>query len=141
VAPYTEPQSGRTRSVVAVVAVATLALLPAACGGSTDASDTKGSPTTTTQAPGSAKITKFEVPSTVSCAGKTSVFVSVSYATDDAQSQTLVVDGLEVEGTDAPSATLDVRVHCDALPHTFVVIAKDADGRPTSQQKILTTQL
>lgn len=122
-----------------VVAVGVAAVV-AGCGGSGD-SAASSSGSATTLSTGGAKITKFDVPASVDCAGKTSTTVAVSYAVEDGKTQELVVDGLPIEGTDAPSDTLQVPVHCDPLPHTFVLVARDSGKAPTIQRQNLTTEL
>ena len=113
-----------------------------ACGGSGDSGASAQSSDTTTAAPGSAEITSLIVPRSVSCpAGTTSVPATVSYTATGAESLQIILDGLEIDGARPPSGALEVRVHCDAVPHTVVLIAKDDAGRPTAEQRLLTTEL
>ena len=113
-----------------VVATATLG---AGCGGSSDSSGASGS--------GSATIDTWEVPTSIACGGQTSVTAQVRYVTSGASRRQLLVDGLKISGTDAASASLSVPVHCDALPHTFVLVVYDAQGHRAVSQKMLTTKL
>jgi hypothetical protein len=130
-------------AVLTMLGVATLA----SCGGgSSSASDTT-KPTAATLVPGSAKIVTLDVPATASCAGKPNVTTQVAYATSGAKSVKLLVDGGAALGADgapltvaAPSGQLDVAVHCDPLPHTFVLVAIDSSGHETTKQVRLTTQ-
>jgi hypothetical protein len=123
-----------------------LGALAAACGGDdsgaaspTTIGDSSTSSTTLPQ--GNAKITKLEAPASVVCNGATSTKVTVSYATTGASSKQLLVDGLRIDGTDPASADLEVPIHCDTLPHTVVMVAKDASGAKTIQQTMITTEL
>ena len=119
-----------------------VALAAAGCSSSDDSgATTTDSSTTTTMPTGSAKITRFDVPESVDCGGKTSTVVEISYTTEAAKTQELVVDGLPIDGTDAASATLQVPVHCDTLPHTVVLVARGASKQPTIRQKNLMTEL
>jgi len=132
------------RPVVALLVAIVAAAALSGCGGgdsSSSASSTTSTKTTTTQAdvPGTAKVTSFEVPATAACGGATSTTVTVSYATQDAAKQELYVDGRLSPGTDAASGSLAVPVHCDPLPHTFVMVAYDGNGRRTAVEKKLTT--
>ena len=135
------------RTLLVLATLATLAALAAGCGGGDDsgaaATTTPGDPgaTSTTLPQGGAKITKLEAPATVACNGATSTTVAISYATTDAASKQLLVDGLRIDGTDPASADLDVPVHCDELPHTVVLVAKDSSGAKTVQQTMITTEL
>jgi hypothetical protein len=88
---------------------------------------------------GAARITSFDVPKSVDCQGKTSTMVTVSYAVSKAKKQVLAVDGRELGGTGKSKASVEAPVHCDPLPHTFVLAAYDSSGKRTTQQKILTT--
>jgi hypothetical protein len=65
--------------------------------------------------------------------------VTVGYATSGASKQELYVDGRPVPGTDVATGSVTAPVHCDPLPHTFVMIAYDAAGRRTALEKKLTT--
>ena len=84
---------------------------------------------------------RLDAPASVACNGATSTTVSISYATADAKSKQLLVDGLSIDGTEPASGSLVVPVHCDALPHTVVLIAKDADGGRTVKQTLVNTEL
>ncbi len=75
------------------------------------------------------------------CSGGPSTTFSVQYATSDAKHQDLIVDGRVVPGTDSPSGSVEAPVHCDAVPHTVVLIAYDATEHRTAEQKILMTLL
>jgi hypothetical protein len=88
---------------------------------------------------GAAKIKRFDVPTSVDCGGKTSTTVTVSYAVSKATKQKLVVDGRALGGTGKSQASVDAPVHCDPLPHTFVLAAYDSAGKRTTEQKVLTT--
>ena len=134
------------RLLGALGAIALVAALAAGCGGDdsgaaspTTAGDPASASTTLPQ--GNAKITKLEAPATVACKGATSTEVTISYATTDAASKQLLVDGLRIDGTDPASAELSVPIHCDALPHTVVLIAKDGAGGKTVEQAMITTEL
>ena len=126
--------------LVTTAAMVAIVVSLAGCGTSNDSSATE-SPSSSTMPTGSASITRFDVPETVDCAGATSTVVEISYTTEKAKTQELVVDGLPVEGTDAASATLQVPVHCDELPHTVVLVARGASKQPTIRQKNLVTEL
>jgi hypothetical protein len=123
----------------ALAAVGAGALLLAGCSGGGNAGATNANATTTTIGHGTAKITSLEVPATAECNGKTSVTVHVTYSTEGAKSVELLVDGAAVPSATATSGALDVPIHCDPLPHTFVVVAKDASGKETSLQKLVMT--
>jgi hypothetical protein len=122
-----------------------VALLASCGGGSSSASDTT-KPTAATLAPGSAKVTSFDVGTNANCAGKPNVTTHVAYATSGAKSVKLLVDGgaaLRADGTPltiaATAGQVDVAVHCDPLPHTFVLVAIDASGHQTTKQVQVTT--
>jgi hypothetical protein len=124
--------------VVASLMVAALG----ACGGGGGDDNASGATSTTvanTEKPGTAQVTSFVVPASVECTGKTSTTVDVQYATSGAKKQELYVDGRLVPGTDAASGTVSAPVHCDPLPHTFVMVAYDANGRRTPMEKKVTT--
>ena len=63
----------------ALLTILGIATLASCGGGSSSASDTT-KPTAATVAPGTAKITSFEVPATASCGGKPNVTTQVAYA-------------------------------------------------------------
>ena len=130
----------------ALLTILGIATLASCGGGSSSASDTT-KPTAATVAPGTAKIASFEVPATASCGGKPNVTTQVAYATSGAKSVKLLVDGGAALGADgtpltvpAPTGQLVVAVHCDPLPHTFVLVAIDSSGHQTTKQVQLTTQ-
>jgi hypothetical protein len=132
------------RGLVAVACAVVIGLSAAACSSDDGSGASNADATTTTEGssvPGTATIPVFEVPATTACGGETSTKVQVQYQTAGAERQLLLVDGLEIPGTDASGATLDVEVHCDTTPHTFVLVAYDANDQKTSQQEILTTEL
>jgi hypothetical protein len=137
-----------TRSLALAALAAVVAIGVSGCG-SDDADASKEPPSSTSPsttlgdtAAGTATIPVFEVPATAACAaGETSVTVKVQYQTAGAKRQRLLVDGADVPGLDEDQATLDVPVHCDTLPHTFVLVAYDANDQKTTQQKLLTTEL
>jgi ABC-type glycerol-3-phosphate transport system substrate-binding protein len=124
-----------------VLAVALMAALAACSSGGDDSAQGATSTTTVsnTEKPGTARVTTFDVPASVDCGGKTSTTVQVQYATSGAKKQELYVDGRIVSGTDAASGTVSAPVHCDPLPHTFVMVAYDANGRRTPVEKKVTT--
>lgn len=122
-----------------VIAVTCGALL-SACGGSSGSSQAEPTSSTVPK-PGTAKIVSFDVPESVQCDGGPSTMVAVSYATADAKSQQILVDGRATPGTDASKGTVQAQVHCDAIPHTVVLYVLDGQNRPTSQRKMLTTEL
>jgi hypothetical protein len=64
--------------------------------------------------------------------------VPVKYSTTGSSTTKLLVDGRPTPLSSA-SGSVDAPVHCDSLPHTFVLFAYDAQGRYTSQQKLVTT--
>jgi ABC-type glycerol-3-phosphate transport system substrate-binding protein len=138
--PTRRPLRTRTRAVWSACALALVALGAAAC--SSDDSSAAGNQTTTTTAePGTARIDQFVVPESVDCNGKTSTKVSVQWSVSGAESQVLLVDGREVSGLDASSGTVEADVHCDPLPHTFVLHVLDDAGHPTTKQVLVTTNL
>lgn len=135
------PRELRRALAVLLVVVAGAA---AVAGCSSDNSSAKSSGATATTAkggdvPGTAKVTSFEVPATADCAGATSTSVTVTYTTEGAKKQELYVDGRITPGTDATSGSVVAPVHCDPLPHTFVLVAYDPNGRRTATEKKLTT--
>ena len=132
-----------------LLCVAAMALVLASCGGGgSDAASEPSKSTTTTAAPGSAKIASFDVPSQASCDGKPNVTTHVQYSVAGAASVKLLVDGGAALGADGaplttspPSGDLQVAVHCDPLPHTFVIVAVDGSGHQTVKQVRVTTKL
>jgi hypothetical protein len=136
--PSTTPATRRSLTVLAVL-VGTTTLI-AACSGSSASTNSTTSTSDAGSAPGTAQIAAFDVPASAQCGGKTSTMVPVHYAVTGSTKQLLRVDGRDVPGTEATSASLSVAVHCDPLPHTFVLVAYDAKGRRTALQKLLTTQ-
>jgi hypothetical protein len=137
----------RTRVLALLAAAGVSAVLATGCGGgdSGDAAAPKdtGAPTSTSTsvAQGSAQITKLDAPATVACNGATSTKITVSYATTGASSKQLLVDGLRIDGTDQAAADIEVPIHCDTLPHTVVMVAKDGSGGKTVKQTMVTTEL
>jgi hypothetical protein len=129
-----------TKHLAAILVVAA-ALLGSACSGDSGSSD--ASTTSTSAAPGRATIAKFDVPESIQCAANTpSTTFAVTYEVSGAKRQQLLVDGRVEPGTDAASATLAaVPVHCDAVPHTVVLVAYDASGKRTAEKKLLKTEL
>jgi hypothetical protein len=128
------------RFVRVAVVVGGLALA-AGCG-SSGATTKAGKADVTAPRSGSATISTFDVPAgAVQCYGKTSVVVHVRYGTAHAAAVQLFVDGAPVPNLAAPSGDLDVPIHCDPLPHTFVMVAKDKEARPTTVRKIVITAL
>ena len=128
------------RGIAAALVVFAGAAAIAGCGGD-DSSKASTNPTTTStgsDVPGTAKVTAFDVPATADCKGSTSTSVSVTYATEGAAKQELYVDGRVTPGTGAASGSVTTDVHCDPLPHTFVLVAYDANGRRTTAEKKLT---
>ena len=110
----------------------------AACGGSSASTDRDES---SANAASSAAITDFRVPEHVSCApGVTSVNVKITYVTTGSESTLLSVDGRQITDLEE-SGALDVPVHCDPLPHTFVLVVEDADGNTASNDRVLVTDL
>jgi hypothetical protein len=92
---------------------------------------------------GTATITKFDVPESVSCpaGGPPNTTFSASWSTEGAAHVALILDGHTEPETDKPSGTASVQVHCDAIPHTVVLAAYDAKDDHTVQRKILKTIL
>jgi hypothetical protein len=114
-----------------------VACAAASCGGDSGDSGTAEKPASGASA---AAITTFEVPPSVACpSGETSTTVSVQYTVSNSTRNRLIVDGLDAEGVDMPSGTVEVPVHCDPLPHTVVLVVYDEQGRKTSQEKTVTT--
>jgi hypothetical protein len=130
----------RRRSVRLLLVCAALAVVAAACGGSGSAAQSPATSTTGAPKPGSAKIVSFDVPSSLTCAqSATSTTAHVTYSTSGGKKQELLVDGRALP-LDSASGAIDAPVHCDGLPHTFVLYVTDSNGRPTSLQKLLMTQ-
>jgi hypothetical protein len=123
----------RVRRLLGATGLAVVVAVGAAgCSGGSGASDAaKTSPA------GATRIDTFDVPTSATCGNETSTTVTVNYAVSNATREKLVVDGLDVGGVDGSDGTVDVPIHCDPLPHTFVLFAYDADGHRTSQQKIV----
>jgi hypothetical protein len=111
------------------LAVAALVFVLTACGSSAK------------HASSAVKITSFDVPASVTCGAAPSTTVRISYSVTGAQQQSITVDGREVPGTGAPTATVTAPIHCDPLEHDVALIATDAHGVRTSQVKHLTTLL
>jgi len=130
------------RGLSIAAAVATLALGCAACGsGSGSSSANPTSTTAAADAPGTARISTFDAPRTVTCTDAPSTTVAVKYATEQAARQEVIVDGRAVPGTDAATGEVEAPVHCDPLEHTIVLVAYDKDGRRTAQTKYLHTEM
>jgi hypothetical protein len=131
----------RAQRALPIAALGALLLALSACGGggSDSASGATSTTSANTEKPGTAQVTTFEVPQSVDCGGKTSTTVDVQYATSGAKKRELYVDGRIVPGTDAASGRVSAPVHCDLLPHTFVMVAYDANGRRTPVEKKVTT--
>jgi len=125
--------------VAAVVAVFALSACSSSGGGT--ASPTSA-PTGSTTPAGSAKIDSFVVPDSVSCAaGATSASIAIRYATTGAAQVTLTLDGLGEPALSGPSGSVRERVHCDALDHTAVLTAIDAQGARTTLARNFTTKV
>jgi hypothetical protein len=120
--------------------VATVVIGCAACS-SGSGSSSASSATTTGDVPGSAKISTFEAPRTVTCGAEPSTTVQVKYATEKAERQEVIVDGRAVPGTEAASGEVEAQVHCDPLEHTVVLVVYDQEGRRTAQTKFLHTEM
>jgi hypothetical protein len=142
--------TGLRRPYLAIALAAGLAL---AVGCSSSSGSSSG---TTTEPHGNAVVTSFDVPDTIDCSAKNVTYVRVpmSYATTGAVSVAVIVDGRDVveqmpvtgtivgagtEVTALPPASgnISAPIHCDAVAHTVVITAKDAQGAPTSQQHIV----
>ena len=133
----------RTRNGFAAVVLAVVGVLgiTACSSGSSGSSASKATATTSAAATsGAMKVVSFEVPATAACSGKTSTTVTVTYATSGAAKEQLSVDGRPV-ALNGPSGSVQAPVHCDALPHTFVLFAYDAAGHHVAAEKKLTTNL
>jgi len=130
-----------SRAAVLALAAIVLPFAAAACSDSSGTDAAADGTTSTTVEPGSASIDSFVVPASVACNGLTSAKVTVEYAITGSASQQLIVDGRPVPGMTAPSGSVEAEVHCDDLPHTFVLYALDDAGRPTTQQILLKTTL
>jgi hypothetical protein len=76
----------------------------------------------------------------VACNGQTSTKVQLGYATTGAKKVEIYIDGGLTAGSNPASGTVTVDVHCDGLPHTFVVRALDAAGNPAVAQSLVTTE-
>ncbi len=130
---------------LARIALAGLGLgLLTACSSSAPSAQTKPTttaPTSTTAPPGVAKITTFDVPATVQCGAGPSITFTVGYAVTGAKTVQLLVDGRDNPGLAATGGSVEVPVHCDAVAHTVVLMAVDANGGTTTQQKTLETEL
>ena len=129
----------RRLSMVGLAAVMVLA----ACGDDDDGGDGPEPSVTTgsTLPPGDAVIDEFEVPESVECGDAPSTTVTITYAVTGAATQELLVDGATVPGTDAARGTVEAPVHCDELPHTFVLVATDDAGGVTTEERSLETVL
>ena len=127
---------GRIFSSLALVAAVSVCL--AGCGGASKAGD----PTATSRpsGPSRAKVTALTAPASVACNGSTSTTVAVNYTTAGAVREELYVDG-RPEPITAAGGTVSVAVHCDALPHSIVVIAYDAQGRSAPRSLKIETVL
>ena len=135
-------RTARSRRAVGTAAVVGLLVLAAGCSsGSSGSTAGVQSGSTTPNIPGTAKITALTVPATVACGGKTSTTVPVQYATTGAAKLVLLIDGRDLPPTTAASATVNVQLHCDALPHTVVLVAYDGQGHRTVEQQMVNTQL
>jgi len=125
-----------------VVFTLSIAVVAAGCSDSSDdsskASPSSSGPPATAVQLGDARITKFDVPATVACDGKTSIEVTVQYAVSGAKKSELLVDGRPYKLTDS-SGEQKATVRCDSLPHTMVIVAYDSGNQRTAQQKLLTT--
>jgi hypothetical protein len=128
------------RGLSFVALVATVVIGCAACS-SGSGSSSSGAVTTTGDVPGSAKITTFDAPRTVTCDAAPSTTIQVKYATKEAERQEVIVDGRAVPGTEAATGQVEAPVHCDPLEHTVVLVAYDKDGRRTAQTKYLHTEM
>lgn len=132
------PARGRWTMAGALVLVTASALFT---GCSDGGSSGRAGAETTTQPAESATIDSFVVPASANCAAtETSVSVPVEYAATGAARLELRVDGLPSEVT-PPGGSVTVDVHCDPLPHQFVLLAYDEDDRRTTEQRALTTVL
>ena len=130
------------RRLSITAAVVTVLIGCAAC--SSGSSSSSANPTTTTaagDAPGTAKISTFDAPRTVTCTDAPSTTIQVKYATQEAARQEVIVDGRAVPGTDAAKGEVEAPVHCDPLEHTIVLVAYDKAGRRTAQTKYLHTEM
>ena len=127
------------RGLSFVALVVTVVIACAACS-SGSRSSSADSATTTGDVPGSAKISTFDAPRTVTCGAAPSTTIQVKYATVKAERQEVIVDGRAVPGTEAASGEVEAPVHCDPLEHTVVLVAYDKEGRRTAQTKYLHTE-
>ena len=128
------------RRSLALLAIGLSVVFTCACG-SGGGGDASADTTPTTVEPGNAKITTFVVPAAVPCpTGSTFVTVPVQYAASGADRMKLLVDGRQVK-LDGTQGEAKADVHCDPLPHTFVVVAYDSAGGRTVEQKLLNTNL
>lgn len=115
-------------------------------GGSTPGGSTPGGTTPTGTGPRStaptrstAKITAFELPSSITCHGDVDVSVVATYATTGATSVAVLVDGEQVRGTPPVTGTFTVPLRCDGTAHTVVLSALDPDGHAALQSKVVLT--
>ena len=97
-------------------------------------------PATAAAKPGVATVAKLDVPPSVECGTKTSSTFTMIYATTQAKSVELYVDGARQSGDHPTSGSATVPVRCDGLPHDVVVRAIDADGNATVGKTQITTQ-
>jgi len=129
------------RAIAAGAIAVALGASVSACSDASSGASKSPDSTTTTGEPGTATIVTFDVPATVDCAaGATATTVSVTYAVTGAKRQELRIDGLPIDGTNEPSATVLAGVRCDPLPHDVVLIAYDASGHRTAKQKVFNVQ-
>jgi hypothetical protein len=121
---------------VRVIAVVSLVVLIAACGG--DRSDSgAGGGATSGSGGSSARVVRLGVPKTTTCDSVTFTTVSVRYATRGAARAELRVNGRPYPLDDPSEGSVRVDVRCDPLPHDFVLFAFDEDGEYTSIKKLL----
>lgn len=131
--------SGNRRGALAfavVISIGTVSL-----GACSDSSHASAIPPTTTPVRGTATIASFKVPASVYCGSGSATTVRITYDVRHATSQELAVDGLAEPALTAARGTVTERVHCDSLPHTVALVARDSRGARTSQVKYLHTIL
>lgn len=139
---HRRPPARVVRRLLALAAALCLVSALAACGGSDSSTDAKADGTTTTAVakPGVAKVTSLTVPPSVDCGTDTSTTFTIDYATEQADSVELYVDGAKQDGRFSTTGSESVPVRCDGLPHDVVVRAIDADGNATVGKTQITTR-
>lgn len=131
-----------------------LGLGVAACGGGSSTSSTSSTTSTTTSSTTSGgstggssgssgggqsgstatSIASFSAPSQVSCTTSTSI--TLSWATRNATSVTISIDGPGIYSTYPANGSASVPFACDGKPHTYLLTAKGPKGTVTSTRVV-----